>query len=140
MYFSDTIFLYYQSLIKQLTMIKLVLILACISICTFSCKQKTTHPDNPAQNEVAVTDIERCQSCAMPLTEDLYGTNEDGSLNSDYCKFCYAHGIFTAPDITMERMIEICVPYMVEQGMPEEQAHNILQKYLPTLKRWQTQE
>ena len=27
-----------------------------------------------------------CQSCAMPMTdESIFGTNKDGSKNSDYC-------------------------------------------------------
>ena len=30
-----------------------------------------------------------CQSCAMPLTaDDMLGTNADGSVNEDYCKWC----------------------------------------------------
>jgi len=119
---------------------KLVFILACVSICTFGCNQKTTPQDNPIQEEVAFTDFEKCQSCGMPLTDEFYGTNADGSLNSEYCMYCYADGKFTAPDITMEQMIEICVPFMVEQGMPEDQARNLLQENLPYLKRWQVQD
>ena len=44
-----------------------------------------------------------CQSCAMPLDEDgaLWGREADGSLNADYCKYCYDHGGFTS-DVTME--------------------------------------
>ena len=26
-----------------------------------------------------------CQSCGMPLTNDVLGTNADGSKNEDYC-------------------------------------------------------
>jgi len=75
----------------------------------------------------------------MPLTEDLYGTNADGTSNDEYCKYCYANGAFTAPDMTMDRMIDICIPYMVEQGMAEESARYLLEEYLPKLKRWQTE-
>jgi hypothetical protein len=119
---------------------KLLFILACISICTFSCKQKTTLQDNQTQNEVEYSDMERCQSCGMPLTEELYATNADGTFNSEYCLYCYANGQFTAPDITMEQMIEICVPHMVNQGMAEDEARNLLQESLPYLSRWQAQE
>ena len=36
-----------------------------------------------------------CQSCAMPLTsEDMYSTEKDGSINKDYCKWCYKDGEF----------------------------------------------
>ena len=36
-----------------------------------------------------------CQSCGMPLTknEDC-GTNADGSINFDYCQYCYKEGQF----------------------------------------------
>ena len=29
-----------------------------------------------------------CQSCAMPLTDELFATNADGSKNEDYCMYC----------------------------------------------------
>ena len=45
-----------------------------------------------------------CQSCGMPLTEDVLGTNADGSKNEDYCMYCYRDGKFLQ-DCTMEEMI-----------------------------------
>ena len=34
-----------------------------------------------------------CQSCGMPIADDkLLGTNKDGSINKDYCKYCYQNG------------------------------------------------
>ena len=42
-----------------------------------------------------------CQSCGMPLqAEDQWGTNADGSLNEEYCCYCYQKGAFTQ-DYTM---------------------------------------
>ena len=35
-----------------------------------------------------------CQSCGMPLTEEVLGTNADGSKNEDYCMYCYKDGKF----------------------------------------------
>ena len=36
-----------------------------------------------------------CQSCGMPLTSDeVCGTNADGSLSADYCTYCYQQGKF----------------------------------------------
>ena len=36
-----------------------------------------------------------CQSCGMPITLDTQlGTNIDGSINDDYCKYCYVNGEF----------------------------------------------
>ena len=47
-----------------------------------------------------------CQSCGMPLSSaEVLGTNADGSLNEEYCTYCYQHGNF-AQDCTMDEMIE----------------------------------
>ena len=36
-----------------------------------------------------------CQSCGMPITSnEQLGTNKDGSINMDYCKYCYKNGEF----------------------------------------------
>ena len=87
-----------------------------------------------------LTNMPICQSCAMPMTDDLFGTNADGTPNHEYCKYCYANGEFTHPDMTMDDMIKTCVPFMVEQGMTEEVAHDLLKESLPKLKRWQVVE
>ena len=36
-----------------------------------------------------------CQCCGMPLDDTIIGRNQDGTLNEDYCKWCYADGDFT---------------------------------------------
>lgn len=78
-----------------------------------------------------------CQSCGMPLhgTEQL-GTKEDGSKHAEYCLYCYEQGAFKQPDLTIDQMVEICVPFMVEEGMEEGKAREMMVHYLPTLKRW----
>lgn len=82
-------------------------------------------------------DMNFCQSCAMPMQPEDLGTNQDGSKNADYCKYCYQQGAFTA-DISMEEMIDVCIPHMVsaETGFTEESARDMMQKTFPTLKRW----
>ena len=42
-----------------------------------------------------------CQSCGMPLTDEILGTNADGSKNEDYCIYCYKDGKFLQ-DCTMD--------------------------------------
>ncbi len=80
-----------------------------------------------------------CQCCAMPMgdTNEMYGTNLDGTKNEDYCKYCYMDGAFTS-DISMEEMIEVCVPHMVSEGsgMNEDEARKMMKEFFPTLKRW----
>lgn len=78
-----------------------------------------------------------CQSCGMPLNDEaLYGTEANGSKTSEYCLYCYGKGVFKQPDLTIEQMIEICVPFMKESGMAEEESRSLLTKHLPMLKRW----
>lgn len=80
-----------------------------------------------------------CQCCGMPMgdTNELYGTEKDGSKSVDYCKYCYENGAFTS-ECTMEEMIEFCVPVMVKENsdMTEDKARELMQQYFPTLKRW----
>ncbi len=80
--------------------------------------------------------MELCQSCMMPLSPGMYGTEEDGSESKDYCKFCYKDGKFTS-DITMEEMIDFCVPKTAEAtGMSEDEARKMSEELFPKLKRW----
>ncbi len=77
-----------------------------------------------------------CQSCGMPITEDILGTEKDGSTSEDYCKFCYEKGEFLQ-DFTMAEMIEFCIPLVVANSDMDEQSVSImLNKFIPQLKRW----
>lgn len=81
-----------------------------------------------------------CQSCGMPLAKDEdFGTNLNGTQNKDYCTYCYKDGKFTH-EITMESMIEFCIPHMVEtnKGMTAEAARKSMSEWFPKLKRWKT--
>ena len=83
-----------------------------------------------------------CQSCGMPMTDDShFGNNAEGSKNEDYCCHCYPDGAFPG-ECTMEEMIEICLPLIVENGVcpDNESAKKMLSEFLPTLKRWKKQE
>ena len=75
-----------------------------------------------------------CQCCGMPLEDAILGRNRDGSLNEDYCQWCYADGTFTYSD--MDDLISLCIPHMVKEGFTEEQAREHLKKTLPTLDYW----
>ena len=82
----------------------------------------------------------RCQSCGMPMTvaED-FGTDQPGGRVTDFCRYCFANGAFTAPDISMSAMIDKGVAVMAAQGiMPAPQARALMTELLPRLKRWRT--
>ncbi len=77
----------------------------------------------------------------MPLTDQMKGTNADGSINEDYCIYCYKDGQF-AQEITMEQMIDFCARFTDEinrqsgQNLTQEQAKELMRQYFPQLKRW----
>ena len=75
-----------------------------------------------------------CQCCGMPLDDTVIGTDRDGSLNEDYCKWCYADGSYTYSD--MDELIEVCIPHMVKDGFTEEQARAFMKQSLPKLDYW----
>ena len=75
-----------------------------------------------------------CQCCGMPLEDPLIGRNKDGTLNEDYCKWCYADGTYTYSD--MDTLIDVCVPHMAKQGFTEEQARAYMKERLPQLDYW----
>ena len=75
-----------------------------------------------------------CQCCGMPLEDAILGRNQDGSLNEDYCQWCYADGTYTYSD--MDELIGVCIPHMVKQGFTEEQARLYMKQKLPTLDYW----
>lgn len=81
--------------------------------------------------------ISFCQSCGMPLNDEVLGTELDNSTNSDHCIYCYKDGNFTA-DITMEQMIEFCIPHMINanKDITEDKARSMMHEFFPTLKRW----
>ena len=75
-----------------------------------------------------------CQCCGMPLEDEMIGRNKDGSMNEDYCKWCYADGTYTYSD--MDTLIDVCVPHMTAQGFTEEQARAYMKDMLPKLDYW----
>ncbi len=79
----------------------------------------------------------RCQSCGMPIGEGFYGTDKDGKNVSDFCKYCFQMGNFTEPDLALDQMIDNSVKYMMEEGIPEDEARGMSNALIPTLARWQ---
>lgn len=74
-----------------------------------------------------------CQSCGMPLQDDFISKELDGSMNENYCKWCYENGEFIH-ECTMEEMIEECIPNMHYDN--ENDCRNYLKNLLINLKRW----
>ena len=79
-----------------------------------------------------------CQCCGMPLEDDVLGRNQDGTLNEDYCKWCYADGTYTYSD--MDDLIDVCVKHMVNENFSEDQARTYMKQVLPKLDYWKRYE
>ena len=75
-----------------------------------------------------------CQCCGMPLEEGIISHNSDGTLNEDYCKWCYADGTYTYSD--MDDLIDVCAQHMVNENVTEEQARAYMKALLPKLDYW----
>lgn len=72
----------------------------------------------------------------MPMPDDsVLGTDRDGSVNSDYCRYCYDKGKFLH-DVSMEEFIDMCSEFGEQAGMTNEQMREHCSKVFPMLKRW----
>ena len=79
-----------------------------------------------------------CPCCGMPLDDSIIGKNKDGTLNEDYCQWCYADGTYTYSN--MDDLIDVCVGHMVNENFSEEQARIYLKQTLPKLDYWKKYE
>lgn len=75
-----------------------------------------------------------CQCCGMPMDDSIIGRDKDGTLNENYCQWCYADGTYTYSD--MDELIEVSVRHMVNENIPEDQARAYLKQTLPQLDYW----
>ena len=74
----------------------------------------------------------------MPLKSDSeLGTERDGTVNRDYCKYCYKDGEFI-DKVDMNEYIEMCSKFGFQAGMTNEEMKAFCEKLFPTLKRWKT--
>ncbi len=77
-----------------------------------------------------------CQCCGMPMEEDSILSREpDGTINEDFCQWCYTDGAFTYP--TMESLIDYLSTHFSSEQWPEESARAYYAKALPKLAHWQ---
>ena len=74
----------------------------------------------------------------MPLEDGIISHNSDGTLNEEYCKWCYADGTYTYSN--MDDLIDVCVKHMVNDKFTEEQARSYMKQLLPSLDYWKRYE
>ena len=77
-----------------------------------------------------------CQCCGMPMEEDSILSREpDGTINEDFCQWCYTDGAFTYP--TMESLIDYLSRTFSSEQWPEDAARAYYAEALPKLAHWQ---
>lgn len=75
-----------------------------------------------------------CQCCGMPLEDDSISREPDGSLNEEYCKWCYADGAFVYS--SMDQLLDFLSEQMSNENFPPEQAREYFSRELPKLRHW----
>ena len=75
-----------------------------------------------------------CQCCGMPLEDSVLSREPDGSLNEEYCKWCYTEGKFAYS--SLEELLDFLEGTMSNESWTPEQVRTYLQGYLPQLKHW----
>ena len=75
-----------------------------------------------------------CQCCGMPLEDGCMSREPDGTLNEEYCRWCYAEGKFTYT--SLDALISFCAEHMANESWPPEQVRAYLSQRLPQLKYW----
>lgn len=80
-----------------------------------------------------------CQCCGMPLTDEILSREPDGTINEDYCRWCYDEGRFTYQ--TLQDLIDFCAPHMASAipGAEEAEIRAMLEKQLPQLSHWKAE-
>lgn len=82
-----------------------------------------------------------CNSCGMPLSDEMAGTNAGGTKNDEYCLYCFKDGSFTH-DCTMEEMIDFCSQFVGQYNegagvhLSREEYKDELRSLFPKLNRW----
>jgi hypothetical protein len=81
-----------------------------------------------------------CQSCGMPMeSPEDFGRGQNGFRVDHFCRYCFANGAFTEPDISMEAMLDKCASVMAQKGIHGSASGRALMAgVLPRLKRWRT--
>ena len=79
-----------------------------------------------------------CQCCGMPLEDSTISRETDGTLNEEYCKWCYTEGNFTYSDL--DELTDFLVGHMSNEVRSPEEVRDYFKSCLPKLRHWQKKE
>lgn len=77
-----------------------------------------------------------CQCCGMPLPDDsLFSRESDGSINEEYCRWCYSKGSFAYE--TKEKLVDFLIEHIPNtDNLSEDQRRAQFDSYLSILNHW----
>lgn len=75
-----------------------------------------------------------CQCCGMPLDDSSISKENDGTINEEYCKWCYIDGEFVYKNLG--ELIDFLVGHMSNENWSAEQARTFFEEQLPKLNYW----
>ena len=75
-----------------------------------------------------------CQCCGMELDDSIMSREKDGTINQDYCQWCYTDGNFTYSN--KEDLIDFCVEHLSSENWSKESVREYMTSLLTTLKHW----
>ncbi len=75
-----------------------------------------------------------CQCCGMPLDEKTMSQEADGSLNKEYCKWCYHDGVFVYR--SQEELMNFLTQHMADDPWQAMHLRAYFKKKLSRLKHW----
>ena len=70
----------------------------------------------------------------MPLDDESISREPDGSLNDEYCRWCYTDGKFIYTDLG--QLIDFLTEHMANDRWPAAQARAFFEEQLPKLRYW----
>ena len=75
-----------------------------------------------------------CQCCGMELDDSIMSREKDGTINQDYCQWCYTEGKFAYTDL--DSLTDFLVEHMAGGPWSPEQARAYYNEFLPQLNHW----
>ena len=80
-----------------------------------------------------------CQSCGMDMVDskEAYGTNQDGTISTEYCHYCYKDGKFQA-GTSLEELIHHWTEHVTKEdpSLDKEETKQKFHNFLSGLNRW----
>lgn len=75
-----------------------------------------------------------CQCCGMPLEDDILSREPDGSINQDYCQWCYTGGQFVY--VSLDALTDFLMQHMPTPSDDPAATRKLIETELRKLDHW----